>query len=377
MLASTGSAGAIEVSLITCSPGAEVWSNYGHTALRVRDDATGADVTFNYGIFSFDTPNFIWRFCTGETDYMVAAAPTEYFIESYRLENRSVTEQVLDLDEGLKRQLFDALVLNCRPENRTYRYNYFYDNCATRVRVMIERFCGGEVDYSAFQAPYGSLRGVLDHYTAPYPWTRFGISLVIGSPADGPAPLLDQMFAPEIMMDAFASATVDGRPLVRATRVLSSRRPDEGGKGFPVPGPVLTMWLLFALVLAVSAAGYLRHRHFRGIEAALFFLTGLMGTVMGFLAVFSAHPATSPNFLLVWFNPLAFVPAAVFCVRNGRNKKAPRLCALGWLVMMAAGAVVFAVFSGGQYLHPAILPLLFATAVRCVSVLVGKAPRRG
>lgn len=348
------------VSLITCSPGSEVWANYGHTALRIQDRSSGTDVTFNYGLFSFDTPHFIWRFCTGQTDYCVGASETKYFLQEYERENRQVTEQVLDLPQQDKLMLWSSLVENCRPENRFYRYNFFYDNCATRVRMMVERSSSSAVRYD-FDSPYSNLRDILNHYTADYAWTGFGISMLLGPEADSPASLRVQMFAPEIMQQAFAGATVDGRPLVSGTSVLVPAG-DRAPKAW-IPSPQLTLWTVAVLVAAFSAYGVARKKRLWGIDLALSLVLGLMGSIIFFLTAFSSHPATSPNWLLIWINPLPLAYGILMCFGKWRESRAARWCSALYLLPLSVGLAGFALKF--QYFHPALIPLLLTVALRC------------
>lgn len=131
-----------QVSILTCNPGKDVYSMYGHTAIRITDHDQNLDVVFNYGVFSFDSPNFLYRFAKGQTDYLMIGQKFSSFIPEYEEDKRSVYKQVLNLSPEGKNQLFQALVKNSLPENRMYRYNFFMDNCATRVRDMIERKIG-------------------------------------------------------------------------------------------------------------------------------------------------------------------------------------------------------------------------------------------
>ena len=127
-----------EISLLTVSPSEdEVYTVYGHTALRVRDASKKLDTVFNYGIFDFSKPNFIYRFAKGETDYRLAAQYTRDFLIEYEMRGSEVTEQILDIDSAGKARIWEALMINNRPENRVYRYNFFFDNCATRPAAII------------------------------------------------------------------------------------------------------------------------------------------------------------------------------------------------------------------------------------------------
>lgn len=348
------------VSLITCAPGKEVWANYGHTALRMQDQQNGIDVTFNYGLFSFDTPHFIWRFCTGQTDYCVGASETASFLREYAKENRQVTEKVLELPEQDKLNLWNSLVENCRPENRFYRYNFFYDNCATRVRDMVERNCSAEIEYD-YTSPYGNLRDVLNHYTVDYSWTGFGISMLLGPEADSQASLRLQMFAPEIMQDAFATASIQGHPLVSETNILvpaAQKIPKQW-----VPSPELSIWLFFALIAAATVCGLKKRKNLWGIDLTLSLLTGIMGCIIFFLAAFSVHPATNPNWLLLWINPLPLFYGIMLCFRKWRESRTALWCRALWLLPLIAGISGFVLKF--QFFHPALLPLLLAVALRC------------
>ena len=139
----------IRLSLLTCAPGEEIYSLFGHTAIRYEDPANGIDAVFNYGLFSFNTPNFILRFSLGETDYQLGATDYARFAAEYAFDGRSVWQQTLNLSKEEKAELIRLLQENYLPENRVYRYNFFYDNCATRPRDKIEESIDGKVIYPA------------------------------------------------------------------------------------------------------------------------------------------------------------------------------------------------------------------------------------
>lgn len=177
----------IRLSLLTCAPGEEIYSLFGHTAIRYEDPANGIDAVFNYGLFSFNTPNFIFRFSLGETDYQLGATDYAHFAAEYAFDGRSVWQQTLNLSKEEKAELIRLLQENYRPENRVYRYNFFYDNCATRPRDKIEESIIGKVIYpSESQDGSRSFRDIVHQYCKGHPWARFGIDLCIGSEADRP-----------------------------------------------------------------------------------------------------------------------------------------------------------------------------------------------
>ena len=166
-----------EISLLTVSPSEdEVYTVYGHTALRVRDASKKLDTVFNYGIFDFSKPNFIYRFAKGETDYRLAAQYTRDFLIEYEMRGSEVTEQILDIDSAGKARIWEALMINNRPENRVYRYNFFFDNCATRPAAIIEKLAGGKIDYN-IPFKQQTFRDLINYCTRNKPWLTFGCDL--------------------------------------------------------------------------------------------------------------------------------------------------------------------------------------------------------
>lgn len=198
-----------KISLMTCAPwSGAVYALYGHTAVWVKDDSTHTDVVFNYGFFDSSQPNFIYHFVRGETDYVLGVTSFEDFISEYRRKGVSVWEQPLNLSQDEKQTLWKALYINSLPENRSYRYNFLYDNCATRPRDMVEKYVEGKIIYPK-TADNQTYRNLLHECLHPYPWMEFGIDLIIGAPADRKIDERDKMFLPEYLMRAFEGAIVE------------------------------------------------------------------------------------------------------------------------------------------------------------------------
>lgn len=194
----------IRLSLLTCGPGKEIYSLFGHTAIRYENRRKGIDVVFNYGLFSFQSSNFILRFTLGETDYRLGATEYKYFLSEYLLDNRDVWEQTLNLTTEEKQKLINQLEENYRPENRVYRYNFFYDNCATRPRDQVERAVNNSLRYSDDMTTTDtgrSFRDIVHQYCQGHPWSQFGIDLCLGSEADRPISRHQMMFAPFYLKD--------------------------------------------------------------------------------------------------------------------------------------------------------------------------------
>ena len=199
------------ISLMTSAPyDEEVFTVYGHAALRIYDPKQNIDYIFNYGIFDFSKPNFIYRFAKGETDYKLGVADFQDYVIEYQMRGSDITEQVLNLTQEEKEHIWDALLINYRPENRVYRYNFFFDNCATRPAAILEKEINGSVDY---QYPYQSqtFRDLINYCTRNHPWLTFGCDLALGSPTDREATQHEMLFLPPYLKEAFSKATITGR----------------------------------------------------------------------------------------------------------------------------------------------------------------------
>ena len=222
----------VRVSLLTCAPGSEIYSLFGHTALRYENPAKGEDWVFNYGLFSFDTPNFVYRFVKGETDYQLGVIPYRYFEGEYAMRGSSVYQQELNLTDKEKENVIRLLRENYLPANRVYRYNYFYDNCTTRARDKVEQGIEGKVVYPESEKMC-SFRSIVREYTAGHEWSAFGIDLCLGSEADEPIDERKQMFSPFYMLEYARGAMIHRAdtivPFVKEEKLLldfSSK--DEG-----------------------------------------------------------------------------------------------------------------------------------------------------
>ena len=352
----------VVVSLITCWPGSDVYELCGHEALRVRGVTGGipVDTVWNYGVFDFNAPNFIYRFVKGETDYLLAGYPFEWFLPEYQTSGRKVVEQDLNLTQDEAMRLVGMLREEGKPENRTYRYNYVRDNCATRIIDRIDSVAGKRVVYPD-NVNYGTFRKAMRHYHRDYPWYQFGIDLALGSGIDIPISGREEMFIPVEMAEKAAEAKLpDGRPLVSATRVLNQGVPDATLP--PTPWyltPLTFAWLIFALVAFISFWMWKRSRIIRGIYSIWFGICGLAGCLIAFLVVVSEHEATSPNVLILWLNPLQLLFA--FSVWSRRARIVSYIMAYYNIVILASLLLVWGFQH--QSANPAIFPLMGTTLI--------------
>lgn len=307
----------IRFSLLTCAPGTEIYSLFGHTAIRYENYTRRIDVAFNYGMFSFNTPNFIFRFVAGETDYQLGITPYSYFEAEYAMRGSSVYQQVLNLTQSEKERLLTILENNYLPENRIYRYNYFYDNCTTRARDKIEECIEGKVVYPDSLSGK-SYRSIVHEFTAGSPWNEFGIDLCLGAEADKEINKRQQMFSPFYMKYYASNAyIVDAggirRPLILDETKIVDVEPEEVQPGF-ILSPLMCGALFLALCVVMAWGQWKTQRIWWGWDIVLYGLQGLAGCIIAFLFFFSVHPTVGSNWLLILFNPipLLYLPFMVY-----------------------------------------------------------------
>ena len=318
-----GQEDSIKVSLMTCAPGTEIYALFGHTALRYEDTARGEDWVFNYGMFSFNTPHFIYRFVKGETDYELGVTPYLYFEGSYAMRGSSVYQQTLNLTTAEKLKLRKLLEENYLPENRVYRYNFFYDNCTTRARDIIEECIEGKVVYPDGKEGL-SFRDIVHQYTKGHEWDELGIDMCLGSEADEPVDARKQMFAPFYMLEAAGKATIVAgdsvRPFVLQEKKVVDVEPEGGEGGFPL-SPLVCV---FVLMGAVCLVGWIQLKVKKVIwiwDLFLFGVQGLAGCVIAFLVCFSTHPTVGSNWLILLLNPIPLIYLPVMVYRAIKGKK--------------------------------------------------------
>jgi hypothetical protein len=353
------------ISLLTASPGNKIYAHYGHSAVRVCDPAKGFDLVFNYGLFDFNSPHFLGRFITGQTDYICGVCSYSDFLIEYQMENRAVTEQVINFLPDEKEAVWQALVKNIQPENRTYRYNFFFDNCATRPRDILVKNIHGTVNYR-WNGRYATLRDEVHHFTDNHVWVQFGIDFLLGAQADDYATLSHQQFAPDLLMESFDRAVIDGntaqaRPLVLTTRQPVTIDASQIEGTTRLPGPLLVMWLLFAAV-AISTFFELRKgKQCQVLTAVLYAIVGITGSIIAFLVFFSEHPTTHVNYVLLWQHPLHLIYAFGMIFAAFRKKIGPVYLSLNFpLQAFALAGTLFL----PQHLHPAMYPLLLCLMLR-------------
>ena len=299
----------VRISLITVDPGKEVWNLYGHTAIRFQDLSDGRDLGVNYGVFSFEDRSFIIRFVFGITDYEMGIFPMKLIVDSYRMEERGIREQVLNLTSEDKLAIYNALVTNSRPENIVYRYNYFYDNCTTRARDILVNHLKGKLQFTDNKSVYPSFREQTHAYNEDFLWTRFGNDILLGINADRSTTFEEQQFLPDHLRYDFDHALYNGKPLVKESRWILPQTYNENGHLSPeknlgqVFSPTLCFLLLLVITVLVTTIEYRKRKFYWGFDLCMMLLSGTAGIIL-FLMIFSQHPTVRVNLQLLLLNPL-------------------------------------------------------------------------
>ena len=361
----------VEASLLTCSPGREVYSLYAHTAIRVRNLTQGIDAVFNYGAFDFTTEHFLWRFILGKCDYEIQAMPFKEFVTFYQQRGSGIVEQHLNLTNDEANRLFALLVINCQPQNRTYRYNLLTNNCTTKARDQIEAAVDGNVVYEEM-TEHPTCREVLHEYTEDYPWVEQGNDLLLGAACDTVMSARTEMFLPERLMAYFAQAQIydeinNRRPLVsKTTQLLVARntsQPQE--KGFPL-SPLLAGLVALGVFLLIMLLEYAVRRMLWGVDIVVMTVQGLAGCVLCFMFLFSQHPMLDSNWQVALLNPIPLLcmPWVVKCAFQHRSCLYHYLNFL-WLVLF----IVFMPWIP-QHFSTMTLPVALALLTRPVSYYI-------
>ena len=315
-----------KISLMTASPWPNaVYALFGHTAILVQDDSTHTDSMFNYGFFDTSEPNFIYHFMRGETDYVLGVTSYEDFLFEYKFKGVEVVQQELNLTQIEKQALWEALYINSLPENRQYRYNYFYDNCATRPRDMIEKYINGKVIYPPTAKPQ-SYRDLVDECVNNYPWIKFGISLLLGPESDRIIDVREKMFVPNYLKNSFENAVIQKNdtlqyPLVKNQQIVleENLNPTKPGifKTHLTPLVVALIMIFLTLIVSVININYKKNVRFPKLyDTLIFSITGIAGFIIFFLMFFSVHPATNPNWNFIWLNIFALIVVPLFWVKS-------------------------------------------------------------
>lgn len=290
----------LEISILSCSPGTELYSTFGHSAIRVRDFVASTDYVFNYGTFNFREKNFYLKFMQGKLNYYLTVTTYDEFMYEYQMEDRAVYEQVFGLSNNQKVSLYRDLQINALPANRRYKYDFFWDNCSTRVRDKVEQIFDQKIIYP-IKNDNLTFRDYLHKYLTNQPWSRFGIDLILGLPADELTDARKAMFLPLEMMYVYDETKVEGRPTNTASRELFAQKSKLQTTNWFTPFKALSIMLIISALLNIFGKKLFIYTF---LKTAFMVLDGLAGLIISFLWFVADHQTTEFNLHLIWANPI-------------------------------------------------------------------------
>lgn len=355
-----------EVSVLTFGPGESLNDSFGHNAFRVKDKNRGIDVVYGYGEYDFGTPNFYLKFAQGKLNYLISREQFSDVFYRYTSYNRTIDQQVLNLSFEEKQKLFDFLEDNYKPENRRYLYDFFYDNCATKIRDVAETATTSNIDFTLpkdFEQK--TFRDLIQEHLNYNSWGSLGIDVALGSVIDIEAKPKEYMYLPKYIYSFFDVAKVNsGEKLVKNSSTLYNKKDRESSSNFFL-SPLMVLGLIAALILYITYKDSKKNKRSNWLDVILFVITGIIGILLLFLWFATDHSATAQNYNVLWAVPLnIFVIAQLFKTQIKNWFKSYikfliiMLCllTLHWLI----GVQVFAI---------GLIPLLIALLVRYIYLL--------
>ncbi|MBK7408876.1 MAG: DUF4105 domain-containing protein [Saprospirales bacterium] len=341
------------ITMLTCSPGEALYSSFGHSAIRIQDASRGLDQIYNYGTFDFNTPNFYTKFLRGKLLYNLDVQSFQSFMVEYRTEGRSVYEEEVQLDGPEKEAVAGFLTENYRPENRYYLYDFFFDNCSSRIRDVFEAVLKDRLTYhfpkSDVEMTY---RDAIGPYIARQPWVDFGIDLLLGTPTDQVADERGQMFLPDYLSDNLAYGRVDGARSLLGPRI-QLLEPTFDTTSTSKPYPAILFWILLPCFILLWL--YSPNPRLTQVADVLFWvLFGLAGCLVAFMSWGTDHQATQHNWNILWLHPVGLLAGIGLMV----NRKAQWLKFFGWFQLLLTIGLLISWKWLPQELPTAAIPLL-------------------
>ena len=351
----------VEVYLLTCGPGTATYSIYGHSALRIVIPEKKSDLVYNWGVFDFSAPNFAWKFAKGRLEYMLGVYPYEKFLEDYHYEKRWVISQKVNIEQVEIERLFTLIAENLKPENIRYRYDFFYDDCSTRIRDIFEKSVGDKLLYppDEVKRQLPTFRDKVGEYQKKYPWMNFGVDLLMGAPSDKRASLRDRMFLPIDLQNGLSALVINRNgkmvPLLQNPDiVLNFEAPLIKEKLFSSPIFLFSLLLIVLLILTAILRGKTVNN---SIDIIFFALFSILAVMMIFFNFFTDHQQLRWNLNIIWLNP--FIIVCLACLIFNKSGQT-------WFRITFFITISFLVFLVilPQKINTAFVPLILALILR-------------
>ena len=349
-----------QISVITCGPyQGELYSAFGHSAIRVYDPVSGRDLAFNYGVFDFDQPNFYLNFTRGHLLYKLGYYEYDLFRDYYISHNRFVHEQLLDLTQDQKQKVKDYLFWNIQPENVNYRYDYFYNNCATKIRDVFVDVFGDSISFDgSYVTTRYTIRDLTEIYLQQQPWGDLGIDVCLGLPMDKKISAYEYMFLPDYVESGFNHATLNGKRIVKETVSVYEAQPEK--TSFSMFHPWIVFGLFLLVTSVISFLDWRKKRLTKWFDVFVFSIAGWLGLLLFILWVATDHKAAANNFNLLWAFPLHAVAAPVLFRTKYYGFVKKYFFVTGIVLVATLGLWAFL----PQQLNVFLIPVVVALAIR-------------
>ncbi len=326
----------LRISLLTCTPGDELYSTFGHSALRVTDSTSAIDIIYNYGTFDFDDPNFYIKFGQGNMMYFVSVAPFQEFVKEYQYFKRGITEQELNLSCTEKTQLAGALRTNALEQNKFYLYQFLYDNCSSRLRDIVNSHTSSPLAFkNILPGKPVTFRNLIHEYLdkGHESWSKLGIDILLGSNLDIPVKNEQAMFLPDYLMMGFDSASRSSQPLVGNKAVILPAENNSNKDGDMPPFLIFSILCIALALLSFSTSKPISF-FFNVFDFLFFFITGLLGVLLVVMWIGRVDTVCSNNFNILWALPSHAAMAFFINKKKSWVKKYWLLCALLQIVLL-------------------------------------------
>ncbi len=344
-----------KISILTCGPGEELYSKFGHSAIRVKDPVNRMDLIYNYGVFDFTQPNFYLNFAKGRLDYMLVRHRSSDFINQYRIEGRSVVEQELNLNTQQQNKLLQFLENNAKPENRTYSYHFFFNNCATKMIDVID-LASSDINFEEEFIPQNkSFRALINDRLDLNSWGALGIDIALGSKIDNVATDYQHRFLPENIELQLKNSSIGTEALVASQRELIPQT-KSNESSFSVVSPLV----IFSLILVITLGLIIKTVSITYWSSTLFGLAAAVGVGILFLWFLTDHDMTQNNFNILWANPLLLILIA-------SKKIKPKLIkAIHLIILFGILFIPIIALSGLQSFNFTLYPLITSLTILLV-----------
>lgn len=352
-----------EASILTFGSGTSLNDAFGHNAFRIKDKAKGIDVVYGYGQYDFDAPNFYLKFARGKLNYLISRHFFSDIFNYYSGENRTIKEQVLNLSTEQKQKLFNYLENNYKPENRKYLYDFFYDNCATKIRDVLSEITNNTI---SFEKPENfeqkTFRDLIYEHVDKNSWGSLGIDIALGSVIDREASVNEYMFLPKYIHSFFEVAKINGNgDLVKSSSILFGKRNENKSSNFLL-SPFVILGLLSFVILFITFKDYKGNKRTKWLDITLFSLTGVIGILLLFLWFGTDHTATWQNYNLLWAFPFNIFVIGQLLKKEVKNWVKSYLKSL--IIMLCLLTLHWII--GVQVFAIALIPILLALAIRYI-----------